>query len=146
MNNSESVFGHKLSARTYYTLWNHGKRTKEQVLESYIKGDLLKLRNFGKASHNEVFDWLDKDIKSNLKPLRFDNPRPKKVIPLTPETMPEKTYKAIGHMNRKLLDLTDEMRQMSYTLERWTHANHALHRILTVVGTERKYTAPTNIQ
>ena len=85
MNNSEAIFGHKLSARTYYTLLNHGIKTKEQVLESYIRGDLLRLRNFGKVSHNEVFDWLDKEIDSKLKPMRFvtkhDKPKPK---PLTP--------------------------------------------------------------
>ena len=66
MNNSESAFDHKLSSRTYYTLLNHGIKTKEQVLECYVRGDLLKLRNFGKVSHNEVFDWLDKEIDSKL--------------------------------------------------------------------------------
>ena len=67
MNNSESVFGYKLSARTYYTLCSHDIKTKEKVLEAYMKGSLLRLRNFGKISHNEIFDWLDKEIDSKQK-------------------------------------------------------------------------------
>ena len=142
MNNSESAFGHKLSSRTYYTLRNHGIKTKEQVLEYYVRGDLLKLRNFGKVSHNEVFDWLDKEIDSKLKPMRFvikhDKPKP-----LTPF---QKQLRSMGRIITEISDLRDEIRQMNYTLERWTDANHTLHRILTVVGTERKYTPSTDVK
>jgi hypothetical protein len=142
MNNSESAFGHKLSARTYYTLLNHGIKTKEQVLECYVRGDLLKLRNFGKVSHNEVFDWLDKEIDSKLKPMRFvikhDKPKP-----LTPF---QKQLRSMGRIITEISDLRDEIKNMHYILQRWTDANHALHRILTVVGTERKYTPSTDVK
>jgi hypothetical protein len=142
MNNSESAFGHKLSARTYYTLLNHGIKTKEQVLECYVRGDLLKLRNFGKVSHNEVFDWLDKEIDSKLKPMRFvikhDKPKP-----LTPF---QKQLRSMGRIITEISHLRDEIKNTHYILERWTDANHALHRILTVVGTERKYTPPTDVK
>ena len=142
MNNSESAFGHKLSSRTYYTLLNHGIKTKEQVLERYVRGDLLKLRNFGKVSHNEVFDWLDKEIDLKLKPMRFviKHNKPK---PLTPF---QKQLRSMGRIITEISDLRDEIKNMHYILQRWTDANHALHRILTVVGTERKYTPPTDVK
>jgi hypothetical protein len=137
MNNSEAIFGHKLSARTYYTLMNHGINTKEQVLESYIKGNLLRLRNFGKVSHNEVFDWLDKEIDSKLKPMRFvakhDKPKPK---PLTPF---QKQLRSMGRLIKEVSDLREEINNMHYVLERWTEANHTLHNIITNVANERKY-------
>ena len=48
MNNSEAIFGHKLSLRTLNALTYWGNlKTKEQVLEKYLSGDLLKIRNFG---------------------------------------------------------------------------------------------------
>ena len=144
MNNSEAIFGHKLSARTYYTLMNHGIKTKEQVLESYIRGDLLRLRNFGKVSHNEVFDWLDKEIDSKLKPMRFvtkhDKPKPK---PLTPF---QKQLRSMGRIIKEVSDLREEIKNMHYVMERWTEANHTLHRIITVVANERKYIHPANLQ
>jgi len=143
MNNSEAIFGHKLSARTYYTLMNHGIKTKEQVLESYIRGDLLRLRNFGKVSHNEVFDWLDKEIDSKLKPMRFvtkhDKPKPK---PLTPF---QKQLRSMGRIIKEVSDLREEIRNMHYVLERWTEANHTLHNSITMVGNERKYNQSTNL-
>ena len=143
MNNSEAIFGHKLSARTYYTLLNHGIKTKEQVLESYIRGDLLRLRNFGKVSHNEVFDWLDKEIDSKLKPMRFvtkhDKPKPK---PLTPF---QKQLRSMGRIIKEVSDLREEIRNMHYVLERWTEANHTLHNSITMVGNERKYNQSTNL-
>jgi Bacterial RNA polymerase, alpha chain C terminal domain len=142
MNNLEAMFGHKLSLRTYNTLCSHGITTKEQVLESYVKGDLLKLRNFGKASHNEVFDWLDKEIDSELKPMKFvikhDKPKP-----LTPF---QKQLRSMGRIITEISDLRDEIKHMNYVLEQWTHANHDLHKSITVVANERKYIHPTNLQ
>ena len=144
MNNSEAISGHKLSLRTYNTLCSHGITTKEQVLESYVRGDLLKLRNFGKVSHNEVFDWLDKEIDSKLKPMRFvtkhDKPKPK---PLTPF---QKQLRSMGRIIKEVSDLREEIKNMHYVLERWTEANHTLHRIITVVANERKYIHPANLQ
>jgi len=102
----------------------------------------LKLRNFGKVSHNEVFDWLDKEIDLKLKPMRFvikhDKPKP-----LTPF---QKQLRSMGRIITEISDLRDEIKNMHYILQRWTDANHALHRILTVVGTERKYTPPTDVK
>ena len=145
MKDSESVFGHKLSTRTYNTLTNWGNlKTKDEVLEKYLTGDLLKIRNFGKACHNEVFDWLDKEIDSKLKPMRFvtkhDKPKPK---PLTPF---QKQLRSMGRIITEISDLRLEIKNMHYVLEQWTHANHALHRSITVVANERKYTHPTNLQ
>ena len=145
MKDSESVFGHKLSTRTYNTLTNWGNlKTKDEVLEKYLTGDLLKIRNFGKACHNEVFDWLDKEIDSKLKPMRFvtkhDKPKPK---PLTPF---QKQLRSMGRIITEISDLSLEIKNMHYVLEQWTHANHALHRSITVVANERKYTHPTNLQ
>jgi len=122
---------------------NHGIKTKEQVLESYIRGDLLRLRNFGKVSHNEVFDWLDKEIDSKLKPMRFvtkhDKPKPK---PLTPF---QKQLRSMGRIIKEVSDLREEIRNMHYVLERWTEANHTLHNSITMVGNERKYNQSTNL-
>ena len=62
------MFGHKLSIRLFNSLVKYGnKTTKKQVLESYIAGTLSKLRNFGLVCHNEVFDWLYKEILNQKK-------------------------------------------------------------------------------
>ena len=145
MNNSEAIFGHKLSLRTLNALTYWGNlKTKEQVLEKYLSGDLLKIRNFGKACHNEVFDWLDKEIDSKLKPMRFvtkhDKPKPK---PLTPF---QKQLRSMGRIITEISDLRNEIKNIHYVLEQWTHANHALHRSITVVANERKYIHPANLQ
>ena len=139
MNNSESLFGHKLSARTYYNLLRHGIETKEQVLDAYINGKLLKLRNMGKVSHNEIFDWLDKEIDLKSKPARF-------VIKHTkskPLTMPEKTLRSLGNIRSDILKLRSEISQIEYTLREWTKSNYDLHKSITVVGVERKYITNT---
>jgi DNA-directed RNA polymerase alpha subunit len=70
-NQSEDVFGHKLSARTFYMLIRHGLKTKQQVVDIYTRGGLLKLRNVGKVTYNEIFDWLDKDVEPDKKQFRF---------------------------------------------------------------------------
>jgi hypothetical protein len=121
---------------------HHNITTKEQVLEAYIRGDLLKYRNFGKVSHNEVFDWLDKEIDSKLKPMRFviKKNKPK---PLTPS---KKLLRSFGHIRTEILNLRAKIRQMNYILERWTHANYELHKSLTAFAIERKYINPTNAQ
>ena len=144
MNNSEAIFGHKLSLRTLNALTYWGNlKTKEQVLEKYLSGDLLKIRNFGKACHNEVFDWLDKEIDSKLKPMRFvtkhDKPKPK---PLTPF---QKQLRSMGCIIKQVSDLRKEIKNMHYALERWTEANDTLHRSITAVANERKYNQSTNL-
>lgn len=135
MNNSENVFGHKLSARTYYNLLRHGLETKEQVLDAYLKGNLLKLRNMGKISHNEIFDWLDKDIESKLKPGRFAI-KQTKTKRLTPQ---EKTIRSLGKIHSEILKLRSEIKGIEHILEEWTRSNYDLHKSITLVGVERKY-------
>ena len=142
MTNCESVFGHKLSLRTCNVLLHHNITTKEQVLEAYIKGNLLNRRNFGKSSHNEIFDWLDKEIDSKLKPIRFVIKQNKQ----KPLTQSQKQLRSMGRIITEISNLRDEIKRMNYVLEQWTHANHAIHRSLTEVGTERKYTHPANLQ
>ena len=139
MNDSEYVFGHKLSARTYYTLCRHQITTKQQLVDAYMKGSLLKLRNFGKISHNEIFDWLDKEIDSKSKPSRFiiKQTKPK---PLTPQ---EKTLRSLGNIRSEVLKLRAEIKQFQYILEKWTHSNYDLHKSITLVGVERKYITST---
>jgi hypothetical protein len=141
MNNSESEFGHKLSARLYYNLTRHNILTKEQVLAAYIKGDLLKLRNFGKVSHNEVFDWLDKEIDSKHKPTRFAVKQNKtKTKPLSPF---QKQLRSMGRIMNELSELRSEMQAFKYALEEWTRANYNLHRSIQHSAIERKYINPT---
>ena len=107
-----------------------------------MKGSLLRLRNFGKISHNEIFDWLDKEIDSKQKPIRFviKQNKPK---PLTPS---QKTLRSMGRIIADISKLRAETQQMNYVLEQWTHANHALHNSIRVAGIERKYINPTNPQ
>lgn len=136
MNDSENVFGRKLSSRTYYNLLRHGIETKEQVLDAYMKGKLIKLRNIGKISHNEIFDWLDKEIDSKQKPHRFvikqNKPKPKP----KPMTKSQRQFKFIME---EISYLSDEIKEMRYVLEKWTHANYDLHNSINVAGIERKY-------
>ena len=142
MNNSESVFGYKLSARTYYNLIRHDICTKEQVLDAYVKGDLLKLRNFGKISHNEVFDWLDKEIDSKSKPTRFvfKQNKAKTISPF------QKQLRSMGRIMKEMSELKSEMQSFKYALEEWTRANYNLHRSIQHSAMERKYINPTNLK
>ncbi len=143
---SEVVFGHKLSTRTFNALVNYGNiTTKDQLLKAYLEGSLFKIRNLGAVGYNEIFDWLDKEIQSNVKPSRFNDARPKKATSPTPKTMAERTYKAMFRLARQVSGLRSEIYHMARSFENWTQANYALHRILTVEGIERKYT-PTNLQ
>lgn len=137
---SEVVFGHKLSVRTFNALVNYGNiTTKDQLLKAYLEGSLFKIRNFGSVSYNEIFDWLDKEIQSNVKPLRLKDPKP--IKPLSNE---EKNRRTIGKMANEIYELRLQINGIARSMDCWAKATHSIYNILTTVGTERKHNAPTD--
>ena len=138
---SEVVFGHKLSVRTFNALVNYGNlTTKDQVLKGYLEGSLFKIRNFGSVSYNEIFDWLDKEIESNAKPLRLKDPKP--IKPLSNE---EKNRRTTVKLANEIRELRLQIRQIEHSINQWAQATHSIYNIITCVGTERKYNPPTNV-
>ena len=138
---SEVVFGHKLSVRTFNAIVNYGNiTTKDQVLKGYLEGSLFKIRNFGSVSYNEIFDWLDKEIESNAKPLRLKDPKP--IKPLSNE---EKNRRTTVKLANEIRELRLQIRQIEHSINQWAQATHSIYNIITCVGTERKYNPPTNV-
>tara|TARA_R110000868_G_scaffold184984_1_gene426764 strand:+ start:81 stop:527 length:447 start_codon:yes stop_codon:yes gene_type:complete len=138
---SEVIFGHKLSVRTFNALVNYGNiTTKDQLLKSYIEGSLFKIRNFGSVSYNEIFDLLDKEIQSNVKPLRLKDPKP--IKPLSNE---EKNRRTTVKLANEIRDLSLQIRQIELSMNQWAKATHSIYNIITHVGTERKYNTPNNV-
>ena len=138
---SEVVFGHKLSVRTFNALVNYGNiTTKDQVLKGYLEGSLFKIRNFGSVSYNEIFDWLDKEIESNAKPLRLKDPKP--IKPLSNE---EKNRRTTVKLANEIRELRLQIRQIEHSINQLAQATHSIYNIITCVGTERKYNPPTNV-
>lgn len=133
---SETMFGHKLSVRTFNALVNYGNiTTKDQLVSAYLKGNLVKIRNFGAVSYNEVFDWLDKEIQSNLKPLRLKDPKP-----IKPLSNAEKYRRTIVKLANEIGDLRFEISQIDDSIKDWAKATHLIYNVITNHGTERKYT------
>lgn len=132
---SEVMFGHKLSVRAFNALVNYGNiTTKDQLVSAYLKGNLVKIRNFGAASYNEVFDWLDKEIQSNVKPLRLKDPKP-----IKPISNAEKYRRTIVKLANEIRDLRLQIREIEHSMNQWAKATHSIYNIITCVGTERKY-------
>lgn len=135
---SEVVFGHKLSVRTFNALVNYGNiTTKDQLLKAYLEGSLLKIRNFGSVSYNEVFDWLNKEIQSNVKPLRLKDPKP--IKPLSNE---EKNRRTTVKLANEIGELRLQIREIEHSMNQWAKATHSIYNIITCSGTERKYNSP----
>ena len=138
---SEVVFGHKLSVRTFNAIVNYGNiTTKDQVLKGYLEGSLFKIRNFGSVSYNEIFDWLDKEIESNAKPLRLKDPKP--IKPLSNE---EKNRRTTVKLANEIRELRLQIRQIEHSINQLAQVTHSIYNIITCVGTERKYNPPTNV-
>jgi len=138
---SEVIFGHKLSVRTFNALVNYGNiTTKDQLLKCYLEGSLLKIRNFGNVSYNEIFDWLDKEIQSSVKPLRLKDQKP--IKPLSNE---EKNRRTTVKLTNEIRELCLRIRQIEHSMNQWAKATHSIYNIITCVGTERKYNNPTNV-
>lgn len=138
---SEVIFGHKLSVRTFNALVNYGNiTTKDQLLKCYLEGSLLKIRNFGNVSYNEIFDWLDKEIQSNVKPLRLKDPKP-----IKPLSIEEKNRRTTVKLTNEIRELCLRIRQIEHSMNQWAKATHSIYNIITCVGTERKYNTPTNV-
>lgn len=135
---SEVVFGHKLSVRTFNALVNYGNiTTKDQLLKAYLEGSLFKIRNFGSVSYNEVFDWLDKEIQSDMKPLRLKDPKP--IKPLSNE---EKNRRTTVKLANEIGELRLQIREIEHSMNQWAKATHSIYNIITCAGTERKYNSP----
>jgi hypothetical protein len=139
---SEVIFGHKLSVRTFNALVNYGNiTTKDQLLKSYIEGSLFKIRNFGSVSYNEIFDWLDKEIQSNVKPLRLKDPKP-----IKPLSIEEKNRRTTVKLANEIRELSLQIRHIENSMNNLAKATHSIYNIITCVGTERKYTPPTDVK
>ena len=138
---SEVIFGHKLSVRTFNALVNYGNiTTKDQLLKSYIEGSLFKVRNFGTVSYNEIFDWLDKEIQSSVKPLRLKDPKP--IKPLSNE---EKNRRTTVKLANEIGELRLQIRAIEFSMNQWAKATNSIYNIITCGGTERKYNNSTNV-
>ena len=142
--NSKATYGHELHTNTFNRLFYEAElRTKEQVVDAYIKNNLLRIRNFGRVAYNEVFDWLDNEITEPNKPLRIKEPNKKTPLVLTPEQLNVKTNKLIRQIQDDVDNLKSETEAMTAMFVRLSDL--ILERIPPYPN-ERKYTHPTNLQ
>jgi len=145
--NSKAVYGHELKTRTFNALYYAGNlKTKAEVLEAYKNNKLLKIRNIGRVSYNEVFDWLDCEIEGENKPIRIQEGRIKQKNQLSEKKMNLRTHALIRNLKSEITELVHDVYVLKDTIERLTRVIADRMPPYPSFVTERKYTPPANLE